>query len=582
MTIPDPRASYSFASAAGSPSLPDVSQAGFLVGCTESGSADTPRPYGNPATVRSTFGESIATRIAEAHFTEDPNRRPLLIAKAATTTAGILHLDVSGVNGSSVATADGTVKPFLELDGVRILVIQGGDIGVPGIVLRLTIDNYESYVDVNLGTATSVTFPLGGIKVNFAAGDLDTNDEITGWTEPPRWTTAQLEAAFTAIEDTEYRFALVCIAEHLVPSDGTVVSGILDDLEENGIFAHVVATKRRRYHDTDLITIEATFANANPDTLARASGSFITDGFKPGMRVTIDNAVNGANEGTFVRIATVGASTLTFTANVAFTAEAATAGVTIIGSETEEDYAFNSVSEWSAFEDERVSLTKYQIRAAQPIDNSQLDEQLHGALFSRLVSEPIEAEPGQRRRNRNIGGRVAPKRSGRIYQDSVRILPDMRLDGSGVVAPSRDIAVESAPDKRTGAFFVQCRTQGGVTDQIETVVMGRLVNEWKSIVLTLEVDETLSAFPSEPGNPFRLSELAAQRIEGLGLASLRARFKGKISNLDEIDPAEALFYVDRNSDLSTGGVSVTGFIRTLFYARSFTNTIKIRRPGQVG
>lgn len=811
MTIQDPRGKYSFENAAGAPTLPDVSQSGFVLGCAETGTAEQPRPVGNPRTMRSRFGESVMTRIVEGHFVDDDNKRPLLCARVATTTAGVLHLDTSGVQGSSEITADGTVKPQIEIGGpgtdnpIGILVLAGGTIGVDGIYLRLTIDGFQTYTDIALGVATSVTFPLGGIKVNFGAGDLETNDLVTGWSEAPRWAANDLLAAAIALNPTQFRVSLICIAEYVVPTDGSILSQILDELRDpGGNFPHLIATKRRRYHDTVVATILATFDEssrtlvrsgythgsetsdpgsfpvqladgdtfigdvdesgspttltvdadparyiftggsyaagamgdsvtfdvvvmgvhiettldlssvgntqadyhaaletvpglfitdsvtdivatteqkgseaaatilavggaaatklgiggstpiyftgaggnvpnvdnvtaedfvaftvdeggisgstftANDDdsvtwqtdqpgaspngvqwtggtgvskitgwdtdehngTVDPGSGSFIDDGFKPGMAITTEGALESGNNDTFERIATVTADTITMTTGVSFTDEVATAGVTVFGSESEDLYAENSVTEWAQFEDERVSLTKYQMRAASPVDNAQLDEQLHGALFSRCVAEPIESEPGQRRRVGSVGGRVSPKRGGRIYQDSIRIHPDMRLDGAGVVAPSRDIAVESAPDKRSGCFFVQCRTQGGPTDQIETIVMGRLVGEWESIVLTLEVDETLSAFPSEPGNPNKLSELAAQRIENLALAALRARFKGKISNLDDIGD-EQLFRVDRSSDLSSGGVSVTGFIRTLFYAREFTNTIKVRRPGQV-
>lgn len=805
MTIAEPRGVYRFENAAGAPTLPDVSQSGFILGCASTGTAEQPRPVGNPRTMRNRFGESCMTRIVEGHFVDDDNKRPLLAARVKTTVAGVLHLDTTGVLGTSAATADGTITPLIELGGpgtenpIGVLVLKGGTIGTDGIYLRLTLDGFQTFADVALGISTSATFFLGGVKINFGTGTLEVNDLITGWSEAPRWTVNDLKAAALALNPTQYRVSLICLAEYVVPTDGPILSQILDELRDpGGNFAHIIATKRRRYHDTPEVTILATF-DASSRTLVRATGtfgsessdadafpvqledgddfvgvvdggspvtltvsadpaiytftggsyaagaggdsitfslvvmgltiehvldlssvgatqsdyaaalatvpgcsavedgldlllttdqkgsgaagtiiayggtartkigggsepsafahaggnnvpnvdnvtaadfvdfaviagstftaptptsvtwrtdttgatpfvvqwtsgsgvakiagfdllehngtagspgSFVDEGFKPGMGITTTNANESGNNGTFERIQTVTAGTLTMTSGVAFTDEVSTADVTVYGFESEELYAENSVTEWADFEDQRVSLTKYQVRAASPIDNAQLDEQLHGPLFSRCVAEPIETEPGQRRRVGTVGGRVSPKRSARIYQDSIQIHPDMRLDGSGVIAPSRDIAVESAPDKRPGAFFVQCRTQGGPTDQIETIVMGRLVCEWESIVLTLEVDETLSAFPSEPGNPSKLSELAAQRIENIALAALRARLKGKVSNLDDIGD-EQLFRVDRSSDLDNGGISVTGFIRTLFYAREFTNTIKVRRPGQV-
>lgn len=43
-----------------------------------------------------------------------------------------------------------------------------------------------------------------------------------------------------------------------------------------------------------------TFADANPDTMSRASGSWITDGYRVGAQVTVRNAANATNNGTYV------------------------------------------------------------------------------------------------------------------------------------------------------------------------------------------------------------------------------------------------------------------------------------------
>ncbi len=68
------------------------------------------------------------------------------------------------------------------------------------------------------------------------------------------------------------------------------------------------------------------FADANPDTIVRAAGSWITDGFAAGQRITVANA--GANNGSYT-IAAITATTLTLSAEDALTAAGAANGITV-------------------------------------------------------------------------------------------------------------------------------------------------------------------------------------------------------------------------------------------------------------
>jgi hypothetical protein len=70
------------------------------------------------------------------------------------------------------------------------------------------------------------------------------------------------------------------------------------------------------------------FANTNPDTINRSAGSFVTDGFKSGMTITVSGSVS--NNGTYT-IATVVAGTLTLIPSDSLATEAAGASVTIAG-----------------------------------------------------------------------------------------------------------------------------------------------------------------------------------------------------------------------------------------------------------
>ncbi|MEE8452868.1 MAG: hypothetical protein V3R99_13165, partial [Thermoguttaceae bacterium] len=68
------------------------------------------------------------------------------------------------------------------------------------------------------------------------------------------------------------------------------------------------------------------FADANPDTITRAAGSWQDEGFRAGHEITIGGA--GANNGTYT-IDTVTATVLTLTAPASLTAAAAVADVTV-------------------------------------------------------------------------------------------------------------------------------------------------------------------------------------------------------------------------------------------------------------
>lgn len=581
MSADDPRSSITFEVAAGSPSLPDVSQAGLLIGVGSALPASF-GVYGSSERVRTVFGETMLTEIAENHFALDAARHPIAVVATAITTNGVLHLDVSGVNGSSAVTADEAVFPKGDWPGIQIDVVEGGTIGTPGILLDLSIDYGQTKTRVALGTATSVEYAEKGIKLDFGAGDLDTGDQITGWTEPPKWNTTQLQAAMAAATSSMALFSLVCIAEPLVPADGATISTWLNTLESSTPrrYAHVIGAKRRQYHATEEITITGTFANANPDTLTRSTGSFVTDGFKPGMRVTIGNANEAANEGTFVRVATVTATVLTFTPDVAFTAEASTAGVTVSGEETDDDYAYNIASEWAAYADVRVSLTNTPIRAVRPHDGMIPDQNTHGFLFSRCVAEPIQIEPGKRKVTPLGGGPVASKLSGRIKQGNTRILLDASNLAALATTPSRAIPLQTEADG-SGPYFVEARTMftPGGSDSIKFLRMARIVNEAKIVILAIEVQEILSEMASDPSDPTKLSAAAKADLEQAGRTALQKRLGAAISNARIEDPEGALFAVSDDTDLSTGIILIDIFLRTLFYPNGFKNRIAIKAPG---
>ncbi|KKM68398.1 hypothetical protein LCGC14_1461300 [marine sediment metagenome] len=72
--------------------------------------------------------------------------------------------------------------------------------------------------------------------------------------------------------------------------------------------------------------IDISFQDADPDTITRASGSFVDDGYVAGDRVAVSGS--GANDGSYT-IATVAATILTLVSGDALTAAGAASGITL-------------------------------------------------------------------------------------------------------------------------------------------------------------------------------------------------------------------------------------------------------------
>lgn len=579
MAIPDPRSKITFTQGAADVALPDVANASLLIGCGPN-LPNLPKGYATGSAVRSVFAETLLTAAAETHFALDTAKHPILVVGTDVDTAGVLHIDTSGIIGTGTAMPDGAVTPLGDWPAVLITWVKGGITGTAGMIVDVSIDGGITAKQVSVGVATSVEVTEWGIKIDIA-DEFTAGSVITGWTEPPKWGPDEWAAAKAAILMSARKFSIIHVAEPIIPaSDWTLLTGLLNDLEDptksNPVRPCTMIVSARRIYQPAEATITATFANANPDTLARAAGSFVDDGFKPGMRLRVTGAVNGANNATFVRIKTVAATLLTMTDNVAFTAEAATAGVTVSGWEEWADYGSNVAEEWEPYEDDRICYTKGAIRAARPVDGAQPDQTLGQFLWNRVVSTAIQVEPAQHS-SKNGGGPVAASLGGRLTEGSTLVLPDASMTSELVDTPSRSTALERAADG-TGPYFTQARTSDP-DSQIDRLIHARIVTVAKHTLIAAGSSLAFSSYASDPTNPKRLSAGARAEIETAFRNALRAKVGSAISNRDREDPEGALVEILDTTDLSTGIIRVGCFFRSLFYARGFGFELNIKTPG---
>ena len=91
---------------------------------------------------------------------------------------------------------------------------------------------------------------------------------------------------------------------------------------------HGAVTSSKIGATTQVSGVDITFNNIDPDTIVRASGSFVTDGFVAGMKVLVSGSA--ANDGSYV-IASVVALTLTLDSNEFLMGEGPSAGITLDG-----------------------------------------------------------------------------------------------------------------------------------------------------------------------------------------------------------------------------------------------------------
>lgn len=583
MTVinPVPKVQFS-ASSATRPRLSDAYKTAVFAGCSdapENGPALAPEIYGSGAKVRAVFGECGFTRMAENHFAMDPNRTPVIIVRIPTTTPGVLHVDTSQFVGSSAITADGTVKPLGDFEPY-IEILEGGTIGTAGIILSVSLDGGRKPRRIELGTANVLDLG-GGCKFNFGAGTM-TSGVITGWTEPPLWDSGDIfgndPSLFSALKESGLKYGMVNIVEPCSVADAAVLgSGLADVSDANPALG--VMTYRKRYHASTSATITATFANDDPDTLTRAAGSFITDGFKPGMRVTVTDSLS--NDGIYVRIATVQALALTFTPNVAFTGEVATADVIVSAEETESDFDANFASDTASLANDTLVYCVDEVRAVTPFGGLTLDQTINMGVASHLVINGLAVDLGQVTAQGAVGGPFMPTLSGAIYDGPERLHYDANLDAA--LPTARATVLRRCQDLRPGAYVNRGLTMAGDTSQVDTIVKALLRDEWRRIVLSALTDKLLLGEFADDQNPNLLSSEAVQDIEGYVLAALRARFKGLISNVDATSQSTpALFRVDPASDLSTGYIDCEGTIVTKIYPEGFKVEFSILQPGQVG
>lgn len=180
-----------------------------LIGPAASGAQNTPQVFGKKTTL---LAEHTHGPLAEAAAYALAYEVPKVVCVRTQTsdqTAGSYgSITVDSADGT--VTGDGTTKP----DGDYEVVVRfpvGFTVGVTGGQYEYSLDGGRKFTGpIAVGTATSITLPLGGGKYNLTSTDVWADDDSFSLvTTAPKPSTAGLTAAGVALRDSSLPYGFV-------------------------------------------------------------------------------------------------------------------------------------------------------------------------------------------------------------------------------------------------------------------------------------------------------------------------------------------------------------------------------------
>jgi hypothetical protein len=170
-----------------------------VVGNSEKGPLNTPSTFGRAKELFAAFGAGPGVEALALHMML--TGKPGVFVRTAGTTAGAAGAVAHSGAGTSVVTVNtaGADKPLDDYE-VIFAVVTGGTIGVAGITFKYSLDGGRNYSPVTaLGVANTYTIPGSGVVLAFAAGTMLAGQTESFRTTAPKWSTAELTTALTAL-----------------------------------------------------------------------------------------------------------------------------------------------------------------------------------------------------------------------------------------------------------------------------------------------------------------------------------------------------------------------------------------------
>lgn len=276
-----------------------------------------------------------------AYHIEQTKKPVIFIGLPIATVGAVGRQNDEGVLGTCTITATAGADGALEEVDAIFNVTQGGTVGTDQILGELSLDGGFTYKKIKLGTANSYVIPYVGITLNFGGGTLLAGDEFTFSSTAPKGDSDGLLAAREALAEQQKlarEWMVIWDISTLAEAQAIETqANAYKTSNERSVVARVQLRDRLPLASKSKISKRMTGApnltfaevGATGDTITRASGSWIDDGFVVGDIVTVSGSVSNNVTGP---IASLSATVLTFdTTDLAN--EGPVAGCSVVGGE---------------------------------------------------------------------------------------------------------------------------------------------------------------------------------------------------------------------------------------------------------
>lgn len=542
-----------------------------VMGPSEQGTF-SPRLISRHAAMVAEFGKSPALDFV-AHYME-LTRKPVLFIRLATATAGACGaVDVTGVTGTSAITFTGTP---LDAEEIVVEVVTGGTVGTAGIVIRTSRDRGRTWGgNVRLGTATSYLIPDTGITVAFAAGTLVAGDTAYQYCSAPDYNAAGLSIGFSSLAayGTQPRAIL------LVGAGADAADDIQDAIDEaaayettNARHGFVLLQLRDQYAPAAMQGDPTDVDFAADDTITRNTGSWVTDGFKVGMTITIDGTAS--NDGDHVvTVVTALVMTVASSPGLALEANVTGADISITGVEAKAthvaalDLLVNGATPTAAKQIHKVGVRLGYARRKSPLYSHRKRRPMVWAETCRMMAHSPHVSAGK--------VELGPLEGWDINDENGNLVEfDQRVDGGALEAR---IGCLMTHDDLAGAYValpLTLDTDDGALSRVPTVLVGQLGCRVAKREMTLKIGAELSL--KSDGT---ITEASAQRIEEyvkgrLEAALLSAGPEGPLAN-------SVAVAISRDTDMRTPGTQLpyTVTIDGYAYLERTAGTVRMQPGG---
>ncbi len=231
-----------------------------IIATAASGPTNVAAGYARPDLVDDDYG-ALSDLTDDAAYVMSVAKKPVLLVRAAASTAGDYGTVTTTGGGTSVVTA-GVTDPLADLL-VRVKFVAGGTIGVAGITYKYSLDDGETYSSLKaLGTATAIVIPNTGVTLQLAAGTILADEEVSVPVTGPKMTNADLVDALEALRVVNASWEAVYVDAEADATMLTTVDTWLSTLEGTGKFRLGILNGRRKADGESEVTFKGAMQTA--------------------------------------------------------------------------------------------------------------------------------------------------------------------------------------------------------------------------------------------------------------------------------------------------------------------------------